>query len=223
MGRRFWQNNEGFNLIEVIVAIIITGIIAAGASIGVSTVFNARVDSAAEVFGNFMKETRKKAMALDNTEDSSSGESDVFVVFYKKGDNYYAEMYQIAYLYDYTKKPSESGYKSFKAIEKLGSTKTLCNDYVEIVLSNHEGTDTFTVGELNTANGLAVFFKHNGAISAIKTCLSNSGDISDGTAVFANYVCPANGHYADTVNFNKNTENVTVIIVNETGRCYLDE
>ena len=174
MGRRFWQNDEGFNLIEVIVAIIIAGIVAAGASIGVSTVFNARVDSAAEVFGNYLKETRKKAMALDNEDDSSNGESDVFAVFYKKDDNYYAEMYQVAYEYDYAKKPGEAGYKSTGTVTKIGSTKPLCNDYVNILLSNHETNTTFTLGELSSGNGLAVFFKRSGAIAGMKKCLSNS-------------------------------------------------
>ncbi len=61
--RRIKPNNEGITLVELIVVILIMSIVSAGAVIGISTVYNARVDNAAKRLETMILYARETAMA----------------------------------------------------------------------------------------------------------------------------------------------------------------
>lgn len=194
------HGNKGFSLIEIIVAVLIVGIISATAIASVSTVHNARVSTAASVFGSVMQVTREKAMGLDNTTDAD-GISDVYLLLYIKNGNVYGDTYY--------------------GNEKLRSEK-LSNDMVEVTFKNHKSSSA-SIALKNTTNKMVkIFFKKStGGIGAIVQCDSVTDDSFD---KYDDWIAHNSGSdFADTVVFEGPSEKKTVVISIATGRCYLDE
>lgn len=105
IGRRTKLNNEGFSLVELIVVILILGILTAGTTIGISVLYNAKVDNAAKRLESMLTRAREEAMA--------HVEADTWLEIKTEGDNIFARVYV------QNKGAAES---DLKAEEKLGNT-----------------------------------------------------------------------------------------------------
>ena len=132
------NNNKGFSLIELIVAVLILAIISSTLIAGVSTIYNARAERASQVIGTVMKQARQKALALDTETDAIRAD-----ISFESGQ-YYASVY--------------SGSERIIQ-EKVG------NDSLVIKFMKHGTSSEVTV---NDANTISVYFKKStGGISQI--------------------------------------------------------
>ena len=133
------NNNKGFSLIELIVAVLILGIISTGLIQGVSTVYNARAERASQVIGTVLKQARKKALALNSDVEQIRAE-----ISFDDGQ-FFANVY--------------SGTERI-INEKVG------NDSLVIKFVDHSTGDTVTVDDANT---ISIYFKKStGGISSIE-------------------------------------------------------
>ena len=82
--RRIKQNNRGITLVELIVVILIISIASGGAVIGVSVLYNARVDNAAKRLETMFKRARETAMENANADEARTS----LVIFKEDGDMY---------------------------------------------------------------------------------------------------------------------------------------
>lgn len=133
------NNNKGFSLIELIVAVLILGIISTGLISGVSTIYNARAERASQVIGTVLKQARKKALALNNTATDQIRAEICF-----DDGQYYANVY--------------TGTEQI-INEKVG------NDSLIIKFVDHSTGNAVTVDDANTIN--IYFKKSTGGISSI--------------------------------------------------------
>ncbi len=105
IGRRTKLNNEGFSLVELIVVILILGILTAGATIGFSVLYNAKVDNAAKRLESMLTRAREEAMA--------HVEAETWLELKTEGDNIYARVFV---------QNNGAAEAEMKAEEKLGNT-----------------------------------------------------------------------------------------------------
>lgn len=158
--KNIMKNNEGFSLLELIVAVLILGIISATAIAGFSSVFNARAEAAAEVAASVLKQTRSKTMSLT---DGTGIET--YARFYVKGSDYCV---------DVVRKDTvvEAGVSTVKTQVLL--TKTLGNDGLTVSFRSH--TTPAIVGTVSATNEVKVYFKRN--TGGIKQIVAGSSDDS---------------------------------------------
>ena len=64
MKKTIINDNKGFSLLELVVAVLILGIISATAIASFRSIFNARSEAAAEDAASVLKQTRAKTMSL---------------------------------------------------------------------------------------------------------------------------------------------------------------
>lgn len=92
MGHDICKNsNSGFSLVELIVVVLILGVLAGGASLAFSIVYNSDAEKAAKDITTMMARAREKAISLDEELGNH------YIAFYIKKDNnrdYYAYIYK---------------------------------------------------------------------------------------------------------------------------------
>lgn len=104
-GRRIKLNNEGFSLVEVIVVVLILGILTAGTTIGISVLYNAKVDNATKRLESMLTRAREEAMA--------HVEAETWLELRVEDDNIYSRVYV---------QNNGAAEAELKAEEKLGNT-----------------------------------------------------------------------------------------------------
>ena len=199
-------NNKGFSLIELVVAVLILAILSGGAIAAFGTVRNARSESAAKVLASVLKQTRQKAMGLDNkTHATTSTEeadkkylkTDVYTEIYFKDGNYYADLvYQ------------SGGTTTVLISEKLG------NDALTITFKDSsDSTNKTTVGDGSgpASPKVVIYFKKNtGGISRIDTYpeMNNTAKLKL--------------NKLDEILVEGSGEDRNIIMVHPTGRCFYE-
>ena len=182
-------NNQGFSLIELIIAILIMAIVAGAAIITVSSVSSTETKAAATKISDVMKQARTDTLALENHPDAA-GRSSIFVKIYSKESVVYADVCL----------REESGTITTRFSRKIGKG---------IKLGFLEGaTQKASVG----SDEVYIYFKKStGGIAKIEVKTATENKFEDGI----NTIKVANAS-TDSVFTN-------LIIVNVTGRCYIDE
>ena len=91
MGRHSIKlNNRGFSLVELIVTVLIIGILSGGVGISISVVYNSDVDRAAKVLVTAMNEGRQKTISIGESENSAATtKQQVYTVIYRNSSGYY--------------------------------------------------------------------------------------------------------------------------------------
>lgn len=84
MKNRLGKDNNGFSLIELIVAVLIIAIISGGAIIAFNSIFSSQADAAAKNVVNVLKQTRAYALGKEN-KDLTGGATEVYAKFYYSG------------------------------------------------------------------------------------------------------------------------------------------
>ncbi len=201
MKNSLYRNNKGFSLLEMVVAVLIMAIMAGAAIVAFNSVYNAQTSAASRVIADGMKQTRTKALGLVNTTNANNV-SNVYAKFYKSGSSYFIDVCS-----------------NYGGSETVFSSEKICSDRLNIRFCNVSGatvTDLVTVGDgTGTEPIVRVYFrKETGGISLIvKT--DNYGNFSDSDAVLANNI--------RVINPNNTSEYRDIIMVDITGRCYVDE
>ena len=208
------KNNDGFSLIELIVAVLIMGIISTMAIVGFSNVYNAKVENAAKLNGSTLKRARQDAMALMNV-DSDENPVEVFSFIYMKDGNYYNDIYQLEHNYTTT-----GGVINDSPVYTKLLSEKLCNKNVKLVFFNHERpAETYTM--VDETMGVKVFFKKGtGAIS--KICYASAYNNLAAGGMVAEHTEGGVTTFCDTITFKGASESKNLILISATGRCYLD-
>lgn len=150
MKKTFHEDNHGFSLLELIVAVLILGIVSATAITAFGTVFNARSQAAADTAISLLKQTREKALAL--TQNSTN---DTYCKFYLKGSDYYADIIR--------KKPAEGGSGT---VEDVLASKKLGNDGLTLSFKSHSNSSI--IENVSDSNSVIVYFsRETGGITKI--------------------------------------------------------
>ena len=194
MKGRMLNDNKGFSLLELIVAVLIIGIISSAAVVTMTSIFGAQVTSAARVVVDSMKQTRTKAMGLANASPGAA-DSVVYAKFYKNtSKDIYVDICVLE-----------------GATEKVLNTQKICNSSLKLIFGTAADTsDNITakaiVGD-TSSDGVKIFFrKDTGGISKVETVAGVT--LSD--CVTLRIQNPSN-------------EKIDIIMVTLTGRCYADE
>lgn len=193
MRSRLKNDNKGFSLIELIVVVLIMGIMSGGAIIAMSTVMSARVSSATSMTTNLLKQARQKALSIKN-EESVSNTTDIYVEFFRKDKDIYGSVKQ---------------HTSTGEVDLL--TEKICNDYVDIMFSDHYTGDKWKVGTIADGGAtVKIYFKKNtgGIASITRTTPIGDEPINADTIV------------VDKPSSDDDKDTRTIIIVKGTGRTY---
>lgn len=196
MRSRLKNDNKGFSLIELIVVVLIMGIMSGGAIIAMSTVMSARVSSATSMTTNLLKQARQKALSMKN-EETPSGllkTTDIYVEFYRKDKDIYGSVKQ---------------HTSTGEVDLL--TEKICNDYVDIMFSDHYNGDKWKIGTIaDGGTTVKIYFKKNtGGIASIKR-----------TTPIGDEIISADTIVVDKPSSDDDKDTRTIIIVKGTGRTY---
>ena len=192
------KNNKGFSLIELIVAVIILGVLSAGAVAGFSSVVNARVDSATDRVVNVLKQARTTALGMLNHTDSDN-KTQIYARIYLENGNYYISI--------------------CRDTDVLLNEK-ICNDNISLVFQEHKiradgtftETDIVTVGDGNTDNDIVKLYFKKGTGEISKVVAANYDDSDEDEKMGINQI---------KVQGVKDSKNVILVAV--TGRCYAGE
>lgn len=202
-------NNKGFSLVELIVAVLIMGIVAGGAVVSFSTIYNARVDSASSMVTNIMKQARQKALALKNSTDTTKNETDVYAKFYVEGGDIYGEVEWI----EECMEPDETGTLVPKKRTQMLVNEKICNTNIDMIFRNHDATKAVSikVGDYskNESNIYVYFKKSTGGIAKILTRQDTADDDLSAVAIDA-----------DEIFMKGDTKQATIVMVAATGRSY---
>jgi prepilin-type N-terminal cleavage/methylation domain-containing protein len=197
------RNNAGFSLVELIVVILIMGILATGATISVSIIYNADAERAATNIVAGLNEARTKAIALND--EGTHIDIEARIEQRDNGD-YYLGIYRV-----------DNTYKVNGAVprtESLLEEKKLGNDRVSIyaapknsVIANAETyTLVFSDAESGTGTKVAYTFKK-----------STGGLVLAGTETDTGVITDAN--LCDVLVIG--SESFRIVISPITGRCYM--
>ena len=152
MGGDKSNKNAGFSLVELIVAVLIMAILAGGAIMAFTRVYNARTERAAGTCASIMKRARQKALSMD------SETIDVYAEFTLDSGTYWGKIY--------------CGSDEV-ASEKIG------NDSLQLNFTNHLGASSGQI--VSDSKKVCVFFKKStGGIDKVEVISGSSHTIDVG-------------------------------------------
>jgi len=163
MKKTITNDNRGFSLLELIVAVLILGIISATAITSFRSIFNARSEAAAEVAASVLKQTRSKTMSL-----TDNALTETYAKFYVKGSDYYVDLIRVE---------SDTDPATPDNVQVL-VTKMLGNDGLTLTFRSHSNTSISNT--VTSTNDVKVYFKRNtGGIARIEAGSSDDSKLDE--------------------------------------------
>ena len=196
MKNRSKLNNQGFSLIELIVAVLIMAIISGTAIYTFGLVFNTQASSTARKTADIIKQARTSAMGVENSYDKDTKETDVYLLFERKGSDLYASVCSMA-------NKSAGDDPTILSEQKIGGS-SISLDFIYV---NGTGTETTfaTVKDGSSTKVYVYYKKATGGISLVKTDTS---------------AC-ASGEIVNLIRVNGTGKSEDVVLVELTGRGYI--
>ncbi|MCR5205805.1 MAG: prepilin-type N-terminal cleavage/methylation domain-containing protein [Lachnospiraceae bacterium] len=220
MKNKSQMNNKGFSLVEMIVTVLIMAIIAGAAIVAFASVYSTEVKAAAMKVADALKQARADAMALEN-ENISHGAfqtTNVYSRFYIKDETLYIDICTDA---------TETGEPKVLYSSKIG--KNLKADFYTVsggvastdpIVSINSETDGTGSSALKTSAKI-YFKKSTGGIAGIAK-IENYTEEETGSDVTYEDL----GNHVNLIKI-VSTSNASLykdmVLVDITGRCYIDE
>ena len=196
MKKNISKNNLGFSLIELIVAVLIMAIISGVAVVAFSSVYNSRIGASSRKVVDVLKQTRTKAMGLIN-DSHDDGTTDVYAKIYM--DDSSSDLYIDVCT-------------NYGGVESVIHKQMIANDNIKITLAEMTPSDTKVDRASVGSDVIRIYFKkETGGVSMVAKELSDGSVSSIGTI---NMLRVENASNASSFR--------DVILVNITGRCYMD-
>ncbi len=203
MKNKLFEDDKGFSLIELIVAVLIMAILAGGAIYAFSSVYSTEVKAGASKVCDALKQARVEAMALENYEYPMTG---------YKSTNVYARFYtsdNVLYI-DVCKNPTPADGGSTATVlytEKIGSGMKA---YFQTVKA--DGTIDASLMDTGSNNVYVYFKKSTGGVAGVEK-RSSSDAPSGGSNEIKNI----------KLENTKTGLSKNLILVGVTGRCFVDD
>ena len=192
------NNNRGFSLIELIVAVLIMAIISGGAVIALGSIFSTKTKAAAQSVQDALKQARVNAISLDNDMvplDTDSGETvangyktNIYVKFHVVNSELIADVCS-----------DKSG------SESVLNSKVVASDKYNLKFYKKNGDLIDSEATVGSATVKVFFKKSTGGVSRVE--VSTGGKYSECDMI--KVTSPAG-------------DSVEVILVSLTGRSYID-
>lgn len=193
------NDNKGFSLIELIVAVTILAIISAASIMAFGGIFSTKVTAVAKSIQDALKQARIDALGLENIDDSGTTyRTTIYAKFYCNNGYNYVDVCSL--------KPGDT-----TATEKVLHSTKLSNDSYNLEFWVDDGVSTdpkVSITEGSSKEVKLYFKKSTGGIRGIDFTGATPPD--NAGINYIKVIGPGND----------NTEKVYVVKV--TGRCYID-